>query len=350
MQIETNYSKKYIFFIVILFIIIIVLLWYRFNRDSNTVVVSEKKQVQDQIYWSPGWEQIVTTHNRIYRGKYGGLTFSFNVAGSEIVQFDISSPFSDKTGGIEIWMDGEEYHFSNIELDRTITLRGSKKFGAHKIYGRMYCTGYPSNQCEIRINSIKLDPKANVSINKSILSKNLIAVVGDSISVLYGKDNYTFKIADEMGFNLLNASIPGLAMREKTGAFSGKTIVREITSLYKPDIIIIALGTNDITEDISVERFQADYDQLLKYIADDGKEPIIVTLGLFKRNDYPKKTVKTYSRAIQYVAKNYDVNYIDPYDWLSSEDFNDTIHPKKEIQEKIAKRIISELVRIDVSY
>lgn len=118
-------------------------------------------------------------------------------------------------------------------------------------------------------------------------------------------------------------------------------------ALIKADLVTLSLGINDI---ISVASFNmdktyinsamSDIEKLLKELRNNCKETIII-VGLFtpNKNEIYEFANKKYKE----LCNKYNIVYIDLYDLMSKDYFENDIHPNKEGYIKIGENIVNYL-------
>ena len=115
-------------------------------------------------------------------------------------------------------------------------------------------------------------------------------------------------------------------------------------ALIKADLVTISIGTNDIMSKIettnkmnkidykklkdNIESIKNDYEQLLKQLREYCKEDIIV-IGIYinTNNEYIYEMIKNLNQQFKNISKNYNIEYIDLYELLTSEEY---VYPTKE--------------------
>ncbi len=115
-------------------------------------------------------------------------------------------------------------------------------------------------------------------------------------------------------------------------------------ALIKADLVTMSIGTNDIMSKIettnkmnkidykklkdNIESIKNDYEQLLKQLREYCKEDIIV-IGIYinTNNEYIYEMIKNLNQQFKNISKNYNIEYIDLYELLTSEEY---VYPTKE--------------------
>ncbi|HLP05792.1 MAG TPA: GDSL-type esterase/lipase family protein [Paludibacter sp.] len=171
-----------------------------------------------------------------------------------------------------------------------------------------------------------------------------VACVGDSITegaglAVQSKTGYPVVLDSLLGpkYNVLNCGRSGTTLQKK-GNFP-YWICKEFsnTFVYKPDIIVIKLGTNDTKPyNWNAERYEQDYQALIdtfKTIPTHPKIYLCLPVPAFKtRWDINDSTVVNgVIPAIEKIAKKNQLPVIDLYHGMSSQgkNFPDDIHPNE---------------------
>lgn len=253
--------------------------------------------------------------------------------------------------------------FTNVFVSQTDQLRNVQKSIMDKVLnneGRrlfMNTAGndvitFPSGATRACISSIRLDvsehrclrqiPSCNLSYGTEQRSnRGQIGIVGDSISIIHGSLNYTRLLSGRLGSNLINKSVYGATVTDVENHFSAKTL--DVTDLTGPgpDLLVIFLGTNDLSASVNSTEFVNNYSQLLSRIRKRGFSRPLLLVGLLKRSDFSREAVRTFSQNIRKVARESGAYYIDPYDFLDLNDIPDGIHPAMLSQRALADRFFS---------
>jgi len=166
-----------------------------------------------------------------------------------------------------------------------------------------------------------------------------LGVFGDSISVIYGGLNYTQLLSEWVGYDLHNSSILGSTVSVVPMRDSALSRYRSALSAHNPNVIIVFLGTNDLSYSVPIGTFSENYTALISGIKKYAPQSKIVTVGLLKRNDMDRGRITLYSDAIRKVARESGAVFLDPYHWLSYGDIPDGIHPSIESQSVLADRL-----------
>ncbi|MGH7245447.1 MAG: SGNH/GDSL hydrolase family protein, partial [Candidatus Levyibacteriota bacterium] len=103
-----------------------------------------------------------------------------------------------------------------------------------------------------------------------------------------------------------------------------------------PTYLIILLGTNDLDRNVNLAIFSKNYEQIISDVVKKSPETKILTVGLLVRKDFTKDQVEMYSTIIQDLAEKYNVDFVDPYTWLTQNDLQDDVHPTINVQQTLA--------------
>ena len=202
----------------------------------------------------------------------------------------------------------------------------------------------------------------NAKIINGVAGSGLkISIIGDSISTFnqegYKIDGYAMYYPrgdvqspnDTWWMNVINSTHNKL---EKNASYSGGTsstryhgFAERVDKLGNPDIIFVALGTNDSTRNISIGNFDFESDDLdltkfapsyingIKSIKRLYKNARIICLAFYMKDDY--------FEAIKIIAKHTGCDFIDLRKYHVDEPFN--VHPNKSLMTGAANSIINSL-------
>ncbi len=311
------------------------------NRYSKMLNDYQGKNILNdpQVAWGAGWED--------YQSRYGGSEFRFILVDSSKISFKISSLNKEQGQGqgIEIFIDGTVYIHELPNLDeKELTVYLSNKTLPHTIRVRHFCSGSYS-PCEITLKSMVVDKSATLFTPPKIPQKKM-AVLGDSISVGWGRGNFFFIVADRLGYQLHNASIFESTVSRKSNADWVIARYKKDIVDYKPDVVVSFLGTNDVSQNVPLEKFENDYSELVKGIKSALPDSVIVNLGILRRKDIEKKKIEQYTKVIKKVSALNNVLFLDTYDWLNENDLMDVVHPNHVSQITLANKLNTELSSI----
>lgn len=286
------------------------------------------------IRWSNGWNTRINPIDGMvsHVSPYGGNEIRFRVLRGSAVRLGISGVYPDDGNAIEFYFDGIRVEPTTISHGaiRTYTLETSKPVTDVRL--RTVCAGTPN--CHITVHSVFVSRPGRIG-SLSALQKT-IAVLGDSISTMYGGQNYTYILADALGMQVSNASVVGSTLTNMNGYYPGIDRVKEDIVKLLPEIVIISLGTNDATKNVPIDVFTDQYNQILAYLRTNLPESYIYSAGMFRRRTEKDHGIVRYNQAIQEASVAHGAMYIDMYELLEQSDFLDGLHPTKKAQMKIA--------------
>lgn len=302
-------------------ILILYLIKFFFNQPVNIIN-------NNSINWGMGWINGVS--------EYSGSEAQFILSNSNHISISGSSNSkSDQGLEISINNDIKTIDFNNKSYKEIKFELNSKK---NKIKIRHYCTHF-YDKCELKINKIIVNRKAR--IDPPPTNKKILSILGDSISTNYGLNNYSFILADKLGYELHNASILGSSLTMIEGQDSLMARYEKDLKNFNSNLIIIFIGTNDINRNIDIEKFRTDYSKMMKNIRKNNPNSKIFSIGILPRFDINKNITKSYSEIIKEISRENNTEYLDPSNWLNETDYSDDIHPSAEVQKLIAEKIYS---------
>ncbi len=321
----------------LLFIVIAAVLGRVFWRSPiRTKDISADKH----IWWSQEWmrlqDPVIPGIKEVSR--YGGAEAQFRLHGSSTLAIVASSP-NNEAGiqGIDVFVGGTSYTMVTPMHDTTLAVP-AHVLDPQKTYDiriRHWCAGSLS-PCDAAISAITTDRTAIISPASHVPSKTL-AILGDSIEVSFGHMNAVYAFADRLGYQLHNASIFGSSVSDVPDWDSALMRYQQDIVRYKPDLLVIALGTNDVGHGVPVDEFQKNYETLLLGIRAGSPRTKIIAVGLLYRNDWiPVYKIQTFNAAIRTLAAKYQIPYVDSFDWFTAEDLMDGLHPKLNVQGKFS--------------
>ncbi len=283
-----------------------------------------------------GWKD----NQSLYAGSELNLIF---INSSEIsFEFDTNSKADQ---GVEIFVNKKEYSISspNIESQK-LSIKVDKK-KQHTITVKHFCS-YLYDPCQIILKGIYLNRDAKLLPYQH--HDKILSILGDSISTIYGKENYAQTLAEDLKYELHNASIMGSTVSKVKGADNAILRYKKDLMNFKSDIAIIFLGTNDAHANIPLDTFEQGYLRIISDLKSYNPKGKIFLVGILPRKDIDNDILENYNAIIQKLADSHKIMYINPSLWLTENDFSDAIHPSFEAQEKIAehfKIILSPFLR-----
>jgi lysophospholipase L1-like esterase len=185
----------------------------------------------------------------------------------------------------------------------------------------------------------------------------IICVFGDSIGEGFYDDlgGWVARLARMLqapsdDYRIFNCSISGASTKDTLLRFETELLARS------PDLILIALGTNDCWIDenatplVSIEEFQANIEQLIQISIDNNATPLVI--GALRVDEkraqpvswktdifYSNKNIQRYNDTSRHVCKKLGITFIDTFEMLLDEDLIDGVHPNTYGHEKLANAI-----------
>jgi lysophospholipase L1-like esterase len=289
------------------------------------------------IWKSKEWTMLANpvTNTPFLVSRYGGGEMRFRVSKTKSVSVVASSSNNDAgIQGIDVIIQGKSYSFTTPLHDSKLvaSISGYDPNKTYDVVIRNWCASLYA-PCDIGISDIHLDRGGGMSRPTSVPAKSL-AVLGDSISVSFGNLNYSYLLSQRLGVTLHNAAIFGSSVVESPGLdWSGKRYEQDIIR-FKPDILMIVLGTNDLLHDKTT--FRSLYTKMVQDIQKGSPDTKIIAVGLFMRTDFSRRDVESMSEIIKNIATQQHIQYIDPYEWLAAQDLQDVVHPAVKSEKKIS--------------
>lgn len=324
--------RKHKYFLLIIFFACVV---FYFNRDFQA-------KTMNNIFSSKplSWKLMADklTNRKYWENKYGGGEVDFSISDAGYLEFLISGLSRVKGIGVEISVDGKKQVFDNPEENPIIEIRLNFSKDKHNFKLKTFCSGNP--YCSVKIHKMKYPFGAGIEINKK--EKMTLMVLGDSLSSQYGSSNYSFKLADMLNADLVNASVWGGTLSDYNGYFAAVNRIDEII-MVKPDIIFLALGTNDAGGEVLPEQFIKKYSELIEKIQVKLPRTKIYILALFARFDSRKNVVSAFNRELLFLSAEKNIEFIDLFDRMFSEDYIDSLHFTLSAQDKIANLLFNSI-------
>lgn len=332
---EKKLRKQLVGTLFIFFIIFITFYITRAFSPSNTTrnIVDNKL-----IYWGTGWNNKNST--------YSGNELRFTIINSKKVSIKVSTPNPEPQQEVEIIAEGKSYSLSSPDLNKkelTIYLDKHSYTKPTVIRIRTFCI-YSNYPCSITIGSINVDNTTKLLNTQEFPTKTL-AILGDSISSNFGSKNYTRYLVDKLGYQLHNVSIFGSTLTKDNNKRDVISRYKKDIINFKPDIVLIFIGTNDAIQKKSLTEFVSNYETVIKDIKTYNKLSKIVAIGIL-RNKIASTNTLAYNSSIQNIAKLENIPYIDTYNWLNDNDYMDDIHPSLEAQEKLSVKFLEGISKI----
>lgn len=339
---------KKLFFLIFITVLSIFLFKLYFHQKKEETQSNGYVNVINNplIFWSKSWKR-----EPFYTSSLGGSEFNFKFKNSQKLMFLFGTSSFQPIVGIEGWLDKEYFFFEypSLTQDKTVlTIKPGEAKKEHTLKARIFCFVIPVQPCNFEVKSILLDSNAVLS-KPTIDNYKILAILGDSISGVWGNQNYTFLLADKMNYHLINASYGESTLSKERAAnstFSGVLRVKTEIIPYQPDLVLIFLGTNDLGNHITLSGFLNDYEETIARLKKELPKTKIVAVGLLRRVDFSKEQIAEFSQTIKDAAARMDIFYINPYSWLDASDLADGLHPTKEAQRKMANDFFATLIKM----
>lgn len=193
---------------------------------------------------------------------------------------------------------------------------------------------------------------AGATVIAPTLPSKLIEFIGDSITAgytdnKYALSDYAWQVGEQLGVQHTQVAQSGICLVDNLQCFSPNPIgmSRQFFKLQNPSFpnspnwdftryqasaVVINLGTNDTSFNVSDATFQSTYETFLRNIRNVYPAARIFVLGTF----LGEKTAPTQA-AVQAVGDS-NIQYIDTTGWVSFSDTNDGTHPSDAGHIKIA--------------
>ncbi len=322
--------KIIIFLILILTTILVLILIYK-----NLFLIQEKNIVNNKlINRGNGWAKNMS--------MYSGSELGFIFDRSEKISFNFSTD-SHASQGVEILINDEKYSISSPNLNKQTLIIQTDKTKSNNVVVRHFCT-YFYDPCELKINHIFVNRNSNIYSYQAHGKR--LSILGDSLSTIYGKDNYGFLLANKLGFELHSASILGSSLTKIKGINNLIYRYEKDIKKFKSDLIIISIGSNDAVNNVPIENFSSDYLKMIMDIKKWHPASKIFLVGIFPRSDLDENILANYNDVIYKISKDTDTNFIDTSNWLSKSDYSDAIHPSITAQLKISEKLSEEIIKV----
>ena len=167
--------------------------------------------------------------------------------------------------------------------------------------------------------------------------------LGDSITDFYDLDKY-FE-----GMPVVNSGISGDTTLDILDN------MKERVYDYKPDKVILLIGTNDLIHNISVEEVISNIEEIITKIKENEPKADIYVQSIYPVNDNldeemvsvrDNEDIMEINDSIEKYCQDHDCTYINMYDLLTDEDGNfneeyteDGLHPNDKCYEVITKEL-----------
>ena len=311
-------------FLIFLLLTILAFIWLSGNTTQNFLY---SKYIDTGVGWIND------------RSRYAGSEMHFIFTNSAFITVRASAN-SKADQGIELFIDNKSNLFPlSINNSSTFTMKVDKRV-LHTVTIRHFCT-YLYYPCGVTLQGIILNSNARLIPYKQHIK--ILSILGDSISTMFGIDNYSQITADALQYELHNASIMGSTVTKVPGLDSASMRYKNDLMNFKSDAIIIFLGTNDVGAHVQLDTFEKDYTNIVTSIKAYNAHSKLFLVGILPRKDIGYSNISPYNDIIKSVALLENANYIDMSQVLTPEEFADSIHPSQEGQKKIADFLKNEL-------
>lgn len=302
-------------------------------------------------YLSVPLKKDISQNSNIWRGNnwennrsiYDGSEMGFTFNNSKSISFEFYTP-SKADQEVELVIDGETYRIYAPHIDKQkLTIKADKK-SKHTVLIRHVCTLF-FESCDMRLSSIYVDRTSIVTPYSP--HKKVLSVLGDSISTMYGRHNYTHMLASSLGYELHNASKLGSTVTKIKNTDSAIDRYERNLKPYSSDITLLFLGTNDAGNNVSLENFRNTYYKIVKDLLVWNPKTQIMLISILPRTDIDPTIIASYNDIIKDVAENTKSKFIDTSALLSDNDFSDAIHPSPEAHKKLYEKIKEEIEKLN---
>ena len=167
--------------------------------------------------------------------------------------------------------------------------------------------------------------------------------LGDSITEFYDLDKYFPNMP------VVNSGISGNTTEDILND------MKERVYDYKPDKVILLIGTNDLIHNISVEEVISNIEEIITKIKENEPKADIYVQSIYPVNDNldeemvsvrDNEDIMKINDSIEKYCQDHDCTYINMYDLLTDEDGNfneeyteDGLHPNDKCYEVITKEL-----------
>ncbi len=313
---------------------------YRFLPQETDVLQSPATR------YSSEWVRFThpVTGEHIVGSRFGGSEVSFRLKNATVlhVEADGINTVPDEQM-LELYVGDVVYTLASPFSAKHLDIPVQSKEPV-PVTARVICSS-AMVPCDVRIRRLSADTGSIVMPPES-QEKPVMAILGDSLTSSFGPKNYSYQLAGQLGYRVHNAGIFGSSVSQAAGWDSGVLRVSTDISVFKPDIAIIFMGTNDLAHTVPLDVFRSNYAALLSRIQEESPATRIIAVGLLRRKDFAEQEVRSYSNVIRREAQARNIAYIDPYAWLDYSDFQDVVHPSPESQDKLADKMYQALLPI----
>lgn len=301
----------------------------RISTECLRAIFTYTNQLENPlIQWEDAWKDKTST--------LSGDEMNFSLTGGNSIV--ISAQFSNQQPGqkLHVIVNRSVYTMqAKNSRSNVIFIREASDFKSTNIKMWHYCQ--IKSACKVTINSVHV-PRSSTVIHPQS-SKKTIVFFGDSITNLYDDNNFSNQLSDSLGYVSVNLGVFGSTVtRVKDRDYSFLRYDSIIS--FKPEVIVIILGTNDLAFAVEQKNFSYGYKKLLTAIKKTNPQAKIYATGILNRKDL---NVSDYNKIISDTASELNLSYIDTTDWLTSDDLIDEVHPSLQSQKKLAEKFSAVL-------
>lgn len=322
-----KYKKLWIYSFVSLFFLSF--LGYLFTSEyfQRDIDFSNDKN----IYRGQGWKN--------NQSMYSGSELGFIVTGTNKILLKFSTR-SNATQEVEIYVNDNKQSVSSPNINNANIEIKLTKNQNNIIVIRHICE-YFYDPCEVKLESAIARSSAKIEPYQP--HKESISVIGDSISTMYGKDNYTILLADKLQHELHNSSILSSTLVKIPSIPNAQDRYKKDIENYKSSVTLIFLGTNDIANNVHLASYSAGLKKVITDFKkwDTGK---LFVVGILPRYDIDTNIVNSYNNEAKKVAEENGSIFIDTSTWLNNKDYADDIHPTLEAHKIISNNIYQKII------
>lgn len=161
-----------------------------------------------------------------------------------------------------------------------------------------------------------------------------VLIWGDSLSSGYGipdnrgwADLFAVRVKDR-GIRVVNGSIPGEITQ------GGKERIGAMLSQHSPELVVLALGSNDGLQGLDTSRMHANLESMINASRDAGAR--VLLLGMRIPPNYGTVYADAFYRVFPDLARNHDIGFVPFFLEPVALDFDlmqdDGLHPTAEAQ------------------
>lgn len=329
--------------IVFLFLFLLSLTFLMFPKYQKSPNESEKGNglANSNVIWSQEWHTAIDKNKILSKtASYTGSEFYADVMHANVLSIQAASQNIDYDTQLNIEVNGKEYVLQNADLSKKtllIQLSSENQNAITHVHGSFFCTGM-SSPCSITITKLQVDSGDFLRVADLSHVPKKLAVLGDSISLIYVAKNYSALLAKSLSYQLHNASYWGGTLQTKNGKEPAIMRYQKDIVAYHPDAIVILLGINDIKYvPTSLNDFKTDYTAMVADMRTQLPYAKIILMGILPEKDEitDEEMIQQYNDAIFNLADGAHVFFVDTKGWLQAPDYLDQYHPTQIGEEKL---------------